>query len=235
MNWRVSAFSVIFFMLFTYLGFWQLQRGEEKEQLLVVMEEKSKANPLAVRDLETPLDKIRGMPFYASGRFAQDQVVLLDNRVLKGQVGFELLQTFNVSGSGKRILVNRGFVPMGKRRTDPLPIPSTFDAASVKGIIYVPAEDNYVIEAGVETIGNNLIVQAVDFDQISQQLGEDFHPFVLRLDREEAAALPRHWPVTVMLPGVHYGYTVQWFLMAFAIFMMYLWFSFPKTTGTTKQ
>lgn len=232
LNWRIGAFFIVFFPLFIYLAIWQFQRGEEKEVLIQAMADRSNGPALSIYDLPinemiTRADSFRGMPLKAEGRFEKDQFVLLDNRVLKGKVGFEVLHLFVATNEATWMLVNRGFVPMGKTRSDEVPVPPLVDHNSLKGHIYMPSEESYVLDNATEKIAGRLVIQAVDFDQLGELLDRPLYPFVLRLDEADKNALPRHWPVTVMKPGMHYGYTLQWSLMAVAILALFLWTSFP--------
>lgn len=229
LNWRVSLFCLLFCTLFIFLGFWQLGKGEQKEQLIAEMAENQQSHPLSVSELKGDLAEFNGKLMRNEGRFQEIPAILLDNKVLKGQIGYEVIQPFQPAKSERWILVNRGFVAMTGRRSDPVNIPETGDASHIFGQIYLLPEDTYVIENHIEKLGENYRVQITDFNQAEKLLAVEFFPFVLRLDENHHAALPRHWPINVMKPEMHFGYSVQWFLMAFALLIMYLWFSFPKT------
>jgi cytochrome oxidase assembly protein ShyY1 len=58
--------------------------------------------------------------------------------------------------------------------------------------------------------------------------GERVYPLVIRLEIDQLGSLPRYWPSTVMSPEKHKGYAIQWFSMALAVLIAWLFFSFSK-------
>ncbi|HAK50600.1 MAG TPA: hypothetical protein DCM54_01660, partial [Gammaproteobacteria bacterium] len=117
-NWRVTLFSLVCLVLFIYLGFWQLGRAEEKRTLIEHYETLHQ-KPWGALTLET----LPGSPVSLQGSYQPEKVFLLDNRVLDGVVGFEVLTVFVDQGLGTGVIVNRGFVPMGRTRDDKVDIP----------------------------------------------------------------------------------------------------------------
>ena len=212
-NWRVTLFSLVCLVLFIYLGFWQLGRAEEK-RTLIEHYERLHQKPWGALTLET----LPGSPVRLRGRYQPQKVFLLDNRVLKGVVGFEVLTVFVGQGLGTRVVVNRGFVPMGRTRDDKVAIPSLRSVDEVLGHVYIPQD-----QLLADSTASGMIVQS----QRPASLLNDMsvYPNVVRLSSEDPNALPRDWPLTTMLPEKHVGYAVQWFAMAFAVLIAFGYFS----------
>jgi len=232
-NWRISVFAAVFFPLFVWLAIWQFHRGEEKAVLIKAMEERATGKSISIYDIATVDFKKQGetwqgMPLSVQGHYDEDVILLLDNRVLNGKVGFEVLQLFVPTGEARWMLVNRGFVAMGKTRKDKITLAPLKVKNKVLGLIDIPSPDTFILDSALETIAEDIVIQSVDINQISETLDRPMYPFVLRLAATEADALPRHWPVSVMQPAKHYGYTLQWSLMAVALLGLYLWVSFPR-------
>jgi cytochrome oxidase assembly protein ShyY1 len=100
------------------LGFWQLDRGAQKQQLLDTWARHRDAAPVLGTDLYTlPDPDFRRVTL--RGTFDPDHSLLLDNRQRDGQVGVELLQPFHDQASGLWVLINRGWLPWPDRRTPP--------------------------------------------------------------------------------------------------------------------
>jgi surfeit locus 1 family protein len=224
-NFRVSLFSVFFFVLFLNLGFWQLERAEEKETILERDKEQQDQAPVPFNDL-TAESELSGLPVRAKGNYELEMHFLLDNRVLEGNVGFEVLVPFRTS-DGQLVLINRGFVPMGRTRAELPEIPVLSDSGSAAGKLYI-AQVNSMAPEESTTVTWPMIVQSANPVVLQNMLGEDLYPHVLRLALQDDNALPRYWPSALILPAKHTGYALQWFSMAIAIALAFLFFSFRK-------
>ena len=231
LNVRVAVFSLLCFVLFIKLGFWQLGREEEKRQLLEANSRLAASDPITAAELGE--DSRSGTPVILSGRYLPNPSLLLDNIVLKGRVGFEVLHLFQDEG-GFLFLVNRGFVGMGKTRGTRVDIPVISEGHSaIRGKIYVGGGPPLGLEADPLVAGDfPSIVQKIDIRALENIIGEDIHPHILRLNEGETGALPRYWPEVVMGPEKHRGYAIQWFMMAFAVIAAWFFFSFPKVNLT---
>ncbi len=234
-NWKLTLFSLLSAVLFVNLGFWQLHRVTEKEILILDQAKLLSSEPVRV-DVITDGQITNGLPVSLVGSWDQDVILLLDNRVLDGNVGFEVLQLFHDNSSDVEFLVNRGFVKMGRTRQDRVEIPGvTGDPVRLSGKLH-QLEAQYALSetrAGFDKFPS--IVQMISIDQLSQSLHRSIFPAVIRLDETEIGALPRYWPVTTMTPERHMGYAIQWFTMAFAVVLAWLFFSFRRVELEEKR
>ena len=82
-NWRASLLAVLLLPVVISLGFWQLDRAEEKRQLQGLFEHRQLAGPVALEALNTQAD-LRYQPVTLRGEFVNEKAVLLDNRNLSG-------------------------------------------------------------------------------------------------------------------------------------------------------
>ena len=98
-------------MSFIKLGFWQLDRKDEKITLIMKKAELSESQRILPSDISSATES--GTPVLLKGAFDKEVILLLDNKILDGVVGFEVLQLFRDS-SGLNFLVNRGFVPAAR-------------------------------------------------------------------------------------------------------------------------
>ena len=114
LNWKLTFFSLFFFLSFIKLGFWQLDRKDEKITLIMKKAELSESQGILPSNIGS--DTESGTPVLLKGAFDKKVILLLDNKILDGVVGFEVLQLFRDS-SGLNFLVNRGFVPAARTRS----------------------------------------------------------------------------------------------------------------------
>ncbi len=210
-NGPLTLFSVGFLTIFVYLGFWQLNRYDEKQALV------SNQQVFATSPWQTPEDELAtGTPIQLHGHYDPESLFLFDNRVLKGVVGFEVLNVFLVESTAKSVVINRGFVPMGRVREDKPNIPTLVESKVLRGHVYHPSAP---FLAGHTVAGVLPIVQTQEPKVLVADMPA--YPWVVRLSDKDPNALPRNWPITTILPEKHQAYAIQWFLMAAAIAIAY--------------
>jgi cytochrome oxidase assembly protein ShyY1 len=227
-NWKLALFSGFFFILFVNLGLWQLERAAEKEDLITEEANRRNQPPVLFNELPRDAHHLSGTVVRLKGEYVPGRIFLLDNRVLKGKVGFEVLVPYRESG-GVLALVNRGFVPMGRTREETPVIPSLITSTFAAGSLYISVENRFIAEEETIEVANwPRIVQTGDPLVLQQLIGEDLYPHIFRLTESDPNALPRFWPTTIMLPVKHKGYALQWFTMALVIAMAFTFFTFRK-------
>ena len=223
LNWKLTFFSLFFFLSFIKLGFWQLDRKDEKITLIMKKAELSKSQGIQPSDITSATES--GTPVELKGAFDKKVILLLDNKILDGVVGFEVLQLFR-DLSGLNFLVNRGFVPAGRTRLENPEIPKIEDfLGAFEGYVYRQTTNPYAIEAEEVDYNFPQIVQKEDIFDLSRKLNTEVSPFIIRMRDNQAGALPRSWQVSNIRPEKHQAYAVQWFLMSLAILMAWLSFT----------
>lgn len=224
----MAIFSGLFFVLFIKLGFWQLERATEKEELISAEEIRRSQPPVLFDQLPNDVRNLSGTPVRLKGAYLDDRIFLLDNRVLKGKVGFEVLIPYRVE-NGQLVLINRGFVPMARTRDISPEIPSLTASSIAEGGLYIGAKNSFMPEeVPTDKIEWPRIVQTSDPLVLQQIVGEDLYPYLFRLNEADSNALPRYWPTTMILPVKHRGYALQWFSMALAISVAFAFFTFRR-------
>ena len=217
LNWRLALFSLVFTLLFFSLSVWQVERGQAKNKML---EDAAAVAGLPGVEISPKLAVSNGDPVRLYGKFDPQRVLLLDNRVLSGRVGYELLQVFEDT-TGVVALVNRGFVAGGRTRAELPVVPVANRAAqSIRGHAYL-TELDVPLE---NTAGNKSpwVIQVAVPKNLEALVGLTLFSHVIRLEESSPDALPRYWPVTTMSPERHYGYAVTWFLMAVAVIALFI-------------
>src|SRR5690349_7756882 len=106
-TWPMTLVTLILLTLFVVLGRWQWHRGEAKQAVWAEYGRNAASVPLASRGLDQ-VDRFAHIEL--SGTFEPDHQFLLDNISHAGQPGYEVLTSFALN-DGRRVLVNRGWVP----------------------------------------------------------------------------------------------------------------------------
>ena len=230
MRHRAIAFAIFIFGFATLvtLGFWQLHRAEEKRVRYETFIERLKIDPM-------PLDLIKHDEAADDYLWRQTEVrghyidtqILLDNRINKRIVGYEVITPFTLDG-GRTVLINRGWVPLhGKREVVPkLPIPD--GRVTLKG--YIGPEPVVGIElpggsdAPEHLSPNTLRFQRPSITHIGKVIEMKLWPTLIYLDEESPGALVVDWTPPGDGSNRHSAYAVQWFAMSGVVVIFGLWF-----------
>lgn len=207
---------------FVSLGRWQWERGEWRQaQWEEFKSGGDRAAPLGARKLgEIP----RFERVQLTGRYDSRHQFLLDNRTHLEQAGYEVLTPFELA-DGRRVLVNRGWIPFTGYR-ERLP-DVTFEANEAIRIVgrvdelpsaglaqgrAAPAPDDSWPK----------LTSFPDMAQLSAALGRVLEPRILLLDASSAHGYVRDWQPPGLSPLRHWSYAIQWW--AFAAVTAILWF-----------
>lgn len=228
-GWKMCILTLLVMALFLRLGVWQLDRGAKKKHMLNAQSNQAKMAPMAW----SPLQKlpVQYQKIKMKGYFLK-HVLLLDNQHYRHQFGYDVFSPF-VLANGHLVLVDRGWV-IGEPRRQIFPtITTPTGLTTLAGSVYYPATKNFLLGPVLEKKQDHLaIIELVDTKVISQFLHAPVYPFVLRLGKEEKAGYIRAWQVVSMSPQRHYGYAVQWFVMALVIFIIFIVLNLKKKNET---
>ncbi|KMN17416.1 SURF1 family protein [Pseudomonas weihenstephanensis] len=204
------------------LGFWQLQRAEQKRQLLDTYAQHRNAAPLSVEQLlSSPEPAFRRV--HLRGHLDAQHSLLLDNRIRDGKVGVELLQPFQDLASGQWLLLNRGWIEWPSRRTPP--VFSTPDQLlELEGWVYASPGAPFQLHADPTQAHWPRLITAVFPARLWAELGRSGSAEEIRI-QPGPVAYQADWSViaTGMGPEKHTAYAVQWFAMALALCGLYLY------------
>jgi len=214
-----SLVVLALFPLLVWLGFWQLDRADEKRALLAGFEARRTAAPVPVGATE-----LAEQPAFTrvalQGSFDAGHSLLLDSRTRAGAAGVELLQPFYDQPSGLWLLVNRGWLAWPDRRTPPqFTTPDT--PLKLTGWVYLQPGEDFLLKQ-TESAGWPKLVNSVDAPALWQVLGRGGASFQVRLD-PGSAAYQVDWPIVAMGPEKHLGYAVQWFALALALLALFIY------------
>jgi cytochrome oxidase assembly protein ShyY1 len=224
-NSKILLFALFFLPLLVSLGFWQLQRAEEKQQILDRYQTNRQLPPLTLaRELDSDRDQ-QYRRAQLEVEIDNSRVIILDNRVKYGRPGYEILQVARLSGEpsglSKKLLVNRGWVPASLDRNQLPDYPTMDGSLPLRGFLYRTLRGGYQLDDGITTLETGATrVGWISVERAERLWGEDFFPYQLRLDRDSLAALDTGWPTVSVQPQKHTAYAVQWFAMALTLLLL---------------
>jgi surfeit locus 1 family protein len=224
-NWKLVSFTALFLPLTIGLGIWQLHRAEEKQSLEVSKVERQR--PIAFSSIQRSTGKLAYQRVTLQGNFVTPYAWLLDNQVVNGRVGYDvlgLLQEYKPKGNGRLLLINRGWIPQGKTRQQMPNISHPSGLLDLQGVIHVPTGQPLVLlpDKLQQSIYPQLL-QTIDTVSLQQSIGLPLFDYMLRLDQNSDAALQAHWTGPVMTSAKHMGYAWQWFGLALVLFILFIY------------
>ena len=204
------------------LGFWQLDRAEQKQRILDTLENRASrpAEPWSgMRALDPEADEFRHVE--VTGRYIAEYNVLLDNRIRQGRPGYHIYTPFQTDG-GAWLLVNRGWVAAGPDRGKLPSIETAVGPITLRGQLRQPPGTGLIL---MEDDWSRwpARVQALDIGAMSRAAGRTLQPLVLLLGDDYADGVAADWPAVNMPPARHRGYAVQWFGIAAALVTIYVY------------
>ncbi|HET6630968.1 MAG TPA: SURF1 family protein [Woeseiaceae bacterium] len=199
-------------VLFTGLGFWQLDRAEQKRALQASFNRESATVEITAAAEPSLYRHIR-----ATGRFLDERQFLIDNIVQDGRLGFYVITPFELDGGGPLLLVNRGWVP--RRPDGELPAIGIADAPrTIEGragrLPRVGIRPGTALQAGG---GWPRLATYPTVDELAGALQGPVLPYVLLADPDPESGLVRRWEPRTMGPSRHIAYAFQWFALAIAV------------------
>lgn len=235
-RFRPSVFSIVLTLLgvalFVRLGFWQLDRAEQKQALVSQYEIGQRSQ------VEIVPQNAASLPRYqrarVSGYYDPAHQILLDNMPShSGQPGYRVLTPLQTSSGW--LLVDRGWLPLGASRTALPDIAVGSEERSITGTT------DALPRAGLQLDTPPVDASApwprvLSFPQqptLEQQLKRKLLPGVLLLDPSQPDGYERVWEAHLgFMPQRHIGYAVQWFALAAVAVVIFILLGFRTNKGS---
>ncbi|HEY4881539.1 MAG TPA: SURF1 family protein [Steroidobacteraceae bacterium] len=228
-TWPMTLLTLAAMVLFFNLGRWQWHRGELKRALA----QQFSAGAESVAELgERPT---AALPRYAQvrlqGSYDGEHQFLLDNMSHDGLPGYQVLTPLHLN-DGRTVIVNRGWVPLTERRSQPpdvhidgafAPAASSaplqtatgrLDDLPVAGIalghVPPPAGDAWPKLTSFPTI-----------EDLSAALGRPLQSRQLLLNPDQPAGFVRDWHPPGLGAERHLSYAIQWWAFGALTLILY--------------
>lgn len=205
--------AVVLVVLFSSLGFWQLERAEQKRAVEAAFTDAGERLTVT-GDAAYPLYQ----PLTATGRYLDERQFLIDNVILDGRLGYFVVTPFEYERGKPLLLVNRGWVARDSAEDVETALQTASDDSgetTVQGRAgQLPRVGIRAGEVFTEDPAWPRTVNWPTLDDLATVLQRDLLPFVLLEDPEPGSKLLRRWEPRQAGPMRHIGYAVQWFALA---------------------
>lgn len=219
------------------LGVWQLNRAEEKQILQNEYDRRATVGPVKITGLLQAAEDLRFYRVTATGFYDPRHQILLDNRTHEGRAGYHVITPIIISGSDTRVLVNRGWVPLGQSRQILPRVAPPKGLQTVTGIATIPVKGGFQLgELPVFASPWETVWPRLDIEHFQKLTGLQTQPATILLEPEsEAGGYVRHWKRLDAGIAVHHGYAFQWFALALVLTVMLLLATFKKKNNVNKN
>jgi surfeit locus 1 family protein len=227
-RWVVALAALLAAGVTARLGWWQLDRADQKIARQMAMTQREALPPLAWQAVASDaegLEAQRHRRVLLQGHWQHSATVYLDNRPMAGRAGFFVVTPLTLP-DGRSVAVQRGWVPrdpLDRTRVASPTLPAGL--VSVEGRMAGPPSRLFDFDAP----DGGLIRQNLDLSQYASEHRLRLLPTSVQQEAPPGAAgeadgLLRDWPKPATGVAKHHGYAFQWFALSALIVGLYLWF-----------
>lgn len=218
---------ILLFPALLALGFWQLDRADQKAALYSQYRDRRNMEPLNLNKVPAPGGNVGALLWRrvnVQGIYDGATHYLLDNQVLNGQAGYIVYTPLRLAPGEIRILVNRGWLAASANRSQLPRLSTPAGVVRLSGLIKkAPLTGILLSDDTREDLAGGMVrVQNIDLESIVKRSGHKFLPFIVRLDATADSGFERHWNDPGFGREKHLGYAFQWFLLSAVLIIIYL-------------
>ena len=214
-------------------GIWQVERVDEKQQLAEQFRLQSGQAPISLNGRSNLKMLSEYQRVEVTGTYIPEAEVLLDNIVLNGKAGFHVLTPLKIQGRDSVVLIDRGWIPLGRDRSIIPDIDTPLARRSMTGILAMPRDKPMFIDSNNEAAWKKIVL-FVDMEQIAEKLGYAVMPLTIRLNADAESGFARIWPLHDAKISMHVGYAIQWFIFSGFALLLTVYACFKKKPGESE-
>ena len=210
-----TALIALTFAFLLSLGFWQLDRAEEKRAIEASIKDASTGTVELIVSTETLEDK----EYYEvriQGQYLNEKQFIYDNQIVDQISGYYVLTPFVLKGQPKAIIVNRGFIPWNGRRDTFADIFVDSSSREIMVQVSKPIKRMELKSIELDSVFP-VLIQAIDIDGLIVLSGVELTTVVGLLNASASDGFVRKWEPYTGSIEKHIGYAIQWFLMALVL------------------
>lgn len=226
-SWGAIITIILIGGILVRLGFWQLDRAEQKRQITqdIQSQQATVVDLNKILNEDTDLGKLVYAQAKVEGHYDTEHQFIYDNNIQQGVVGFYVLTPFKIKNTDQSILINRGWLALKSRdmiKQQNIRFKSSPDF--IQGRLIKPISRFTLSQAITKLDDFPRLIQNIKLENLSQQLGYSLLPLSLELDPAEKEGYQRQWQAFYGSSDKSVAYAIQWFCFAgiFLIVMLVL-------------
>lgn len=235
-----SLLTLVFFSLFISLGFWQLDRAEQKRTLHESFLHNQSGEALSLNRYNISKKNEQNIiwrKIIAQGRFDEDFQILLDNQVMNGQAGYYVFTPFQLQNKNIWYLVNRGWIAVGTDRNKLPALRFNRESILISGVIKHAQGSGILLKENIfEQMHPRVYrLNKIDLLKIAKFFNRPLMPYVIRLNPESKNGYVRDWKMPGSGETLHLGYAFQWFAFATMVIIIFVVVNLEKARDDKQQ
>jgi surfeit locus 1 family protein len=232
-KWIIPTILIVLGMvLLVRLGFWQLDRLQQKRDFNAMMAERWRSAPLDLKTQSLPADPagfkdLEYRRVSAQGQWDYDHQILISNQTFQGTAGYVVVTPL-VLGANRAVLVARGWIPADQ--ADPAALAQLDEKGGLgttTPIIGLARKSQGLPGGGISTPPATPLHEwyRVDVPAIQGQMPYQLEPGYLE-QMPEAGRVYDTMPIRsepiALDEGNHLSYAIQWFTFAVVLGFGYI-------------
>jgi surfeit locus 1 family protein len=224
-GWVVTGAALAVIAVCVSAGNWQTRRAEYKQALADRLDERVTAPVAEIGVAPVEADAWQFRRVRVRGEYVPEKALLLDNRVLNGRVGYQVLTPLRLAGGAMHVVVDRGWVAAPPTR-DRLPqVQTPSGVQEVEGVAVLPPDKVFELGEGSPT---GTVWQHFLMERYARWSGFALQPVVVRQTSDAPDGLVREWTRPDTGVQKHRGYALQWYLFATLTIVLYVSLNFRR-------
>jgi len=225
----------ITFCGFIVLGFWQIDRADQKNVLNSNYTDRQQ-EAIIVLDKNNVIDEKSSLLWRKvefEGSFINKQNIILDNQIFNQIAGFNIITPFKIKGSDSLVLINRGWHPNLKNR-EMLPIINEISGERIlQGhIASFPVSGIKLGKNNIETLNSQIFrFQRLDAAELNYFFSAKIMPYMIYLDPIIDKELYENFKLPAPDSQKNYGYAFQWFAFAITLLIIFIRLSMKRKSN----
>lgn len=214
------------------LGLWQSHKADKKQAMQALYDARENSPYIQIGSHRVNPETLQYSKVITRGHYDAEHQILLDNQIYQGKAGYQVITPLQIEGSEMRVLVYRGWVPVGADR-QVLPVLDTPEGTvEVKGIAHVPSNKYFELGHTADSMSQwQKVWQNLDVQKYQRAVKFPVQPVAVLMESSTpASGYIQDWPRPDLKIGVNRGYAVQWYAMSVALVLIYLVTNVKKIT-----
>lgn len=211
---KILIFAIIFAPLTFSLGVWQVNRANEKIEILENYDTLLLSTPLALDN-----DHKNWQPVKTSGTF-EDFIIYEDNAILDGKAGYKIYHLFKNSDNSY-IFIHRGFVERNRIKNNLPEVEVPEGIKNLEGKV-LKRTNNAFIQNIQES--DSRIIQEFDLSYLKERhsllKNKEIYEYLFNLQAENEMKFSAIEKPVNMSSSKHIGYAIQWFGLCAALIIL---------------
>lgn len=210
---RLLRLLIAILLILTCLGMARLQlwraetRGEQFER-----EQAARfATPISLSPQQRDREKLLDRAASARGRWLAGKTMFLDNKIHRSRPGYHVLTPLQLSGSDAVVLVNRGWMPAPRLRSELPSVSSATGEIAISGVTRSFETRTFELQ---ETAPQGAVWQHVRESDYRRHSGLDALPVILLQTGPDHEGLIRDWGSSENPASKHFGYAAMWLVFS---------------------